>query len=412
MNPDNFKFNQQIYSIMEKNRWVRLAEVFAFIVFSSLLGWTLFPIPKTWLNLLWYILASFLILVNAFYAAIKYVEDIYEIRSFRDARRYFLVVFFGFKLPTAKVSGGKWKSAKNFDSLERVGGPGIFQIERDNVVVVETLRFYGDVLVAGERKLTRYDLVKDVFSTEEQYEKIEEIEALTADGIRINVRNVQFHFRIDGFFLPNAKNRSTVAYLPSKLAVKDLAYNRPIPGDGKLTFWTGAVKGKVTGIIREHINNAYLDDLISPRETDHLSLVKLREKIESEKTKEDFKKMGIRFDSCDIGEIHVPDLDVDKEHLRMLFVRQSGAMNVMRAQSDSESFASQERGRAEGQAMLLQSIARALQEIGVDGKDPAAVRKNLRNILLTRTAQILESRTSIYKANHKENDENDHKTKL
>ncbi len=411
MNSGNFKLNQLIYNILEKNRWVRVVEVFVFSVFSSLMGWALFPTLKTWLNLLWYFLASVLILVNAFYAAIKYVEDIYEIRSFRDARRYFLVVFFGFRLPTAKVSGGKWKSAENFDSLERIGGPGVFQIERDNVVVVETLRFYNDVLVAGERKLTSYDLVKDAFSTEEQYEKIDEIEALTADGIRINVKNVQFRFRINGFFLPNAKNRLTVAYLPSKLAVKDLAYNRPIPGDGKLAFWTGAVKGKVTGIIREHINNAYLDDLISPRETDHLSLVKLREKIESEKTKEDFKKMGIRFDSCDIGEIHVPDIDVDKEHLRMLFVRQSGAMDVMRAQSDSESFASQERGRAEGQAMLLQGIARALQEIGVDGKDPAAVRKNLRNILLTRTAQILESRTSIYKA-HKENGENDHKEKL
>jgi hypothetical protein len=412
MNLGNFKLNQKIYNILEKNRWVRVFEVIVFIAFSALLGWAIFPTQKTLANLGWYILASILILVNAFYAAIKYTEDIYEIKNFQDARRYFLIVFFGFKLPTAKVSGGKWKLGEKSDSLERIGGPGIFQIERDNVVVVETLRFYNDVLVAGERKLTRYDLVKDVFSTEEQYENIDEIEALTADGIRVNLKNVQFRFRIDGFFLPNAKGRPTVAYLPSKLAVKDLAYNRPIPGDGKLAFWTGAVKGKVTGIIRGHINNAYLDDLISPRETDHLSLVKLREKIESDATKNDFKKMGIRFDSCDIGEICVPDIDVDKEHLRILFVRQSGAIDVMRAQSDSESFASQERGRAEGQAMLLQGIARALQEIGVDGKDPAAVRKNLRNILLTRTAQILESRTSIYKANHKEHNENDHKAKL
>jgi hypothetical protein len=375
------------------------------------LGWAIFPTEKNLENLAWYFLSSCLILLNAFYAAIRYIEDIYELRSFREASRYFSIVFFGFKLPREKASGGKRKSTEDFNSIERIGGPGIFQIERDNVVVVETLRFYNDVLVAGERKLTRYDLVKDVLSTEEQYEKLDEFEALTADGIPIKIRNVQIRFRIDGFFLPNAKGRPTVAYLPSKLAVKDLAYNRPIPDNGKLAFWTGAVKGKVTGIIRDHINSAYLDDLISPRQADHLSLTKLREKIESEKNKGDFKKMGVRFDSCDIGEIYVPDMDVEKEHLKMLFVRQNGAMDVVRAQSESESFASQERGRAEGQAMLLRGIASALQEIGMDGKDPAAIKKNLRNILLTRTAQILESRTSIYKA-HKENHENDPKAKL
>ena len=411
MNTTNFNSNKVIHDALEKNRWTRVFEVFVFLVFFAVLGWAFFPTAKDLPSLGKYVLVVLLILGNTFYATIKYVEDIYEIRDFKDARHYFLVVFFGFKLPKVKVSGGKKITSETFDSLEYIGGPGIFHIERDNVVVVETLRFYNDVLVAGERKLTRYDLVKDTFSTEEQYEKIDVIEALTADGIPVHVKNVLFRFRIDGFFLPNAKGRPTVAYLPSKLAVKDLAYNRPVPKEGKLSFWTGSVKGKVTGMIKDHISNAYLDDLISPRETDHLSLAKLREKIESEKTKADFKKMGIRFGSCDIGEVYIPDVDVDKEHLKMLFARQNGAIYVLRAQSEAESFSSQERGRAEGQAMLLRGIAHALQEIGVDTKDPAALQKNLRNILLTRTAQILESRTSIYKA-HKEKDKNDPQAKL
>ncbi len=61
--------------------------------------------------------------------------------------------------------------------------------------------------------------------------------------------------------------------------------------------------------------------------------------------------------------------------------------------------------------MLLSSITRALQEVGGDEQDPVAVRKNLLNILLTRTAQILELRTSIYKT-YKEDNKNDHKGKL
>ena len=153
--------------------------------------------------------------------------------------------------------------------------------------------------------------------------------------------------------------------------------------------------------------------MISPREADGHPLDKLRNNFESGHEKDRFKKMGVSFNSCNIGEIIVPAVDVDKEHLKMWFVRQSGIMSVIRAQSDSESFASQERGRAEGQAMLLRGISSALQEVGMGGKDPAAIRKNLRNILLTRTAQILESRTSIYKnKNHKENGKHDNKAKL
>jgi hypothetical protein len=398
-------------------RLLRVLAVFFFLVSSSLLArwfflW-LFPSLRpasqqidrqVILNFLLYFSIVVLVFVNAFYAAARYIDDIYEINDIGSALGYLQIVFFGFKLPSSKVSGGKRSlPTGKFDSMEQIGGPGILKIERDNVVVTETLRTYKDVLVAGAHNLTRLDSIKEILSTEEQYEKIENIEALTADGIRVIIKEVQIRFRIDGFFPTNMKGQPTVAYLPSKRAVKDLAYQRNVPATQKMSSWTEAVKGKVSTIVREHINNAYLGDLISPRETGAHPLDKLREKLESGDTKETFKKMGVCFNWCYIGEVHAPEVDVDKEHLQIWFAKKSGAINVIRAQSESESFASQERGRAEGQNMLLQAIVRALQEIGVNGKDPAIVRKNLRSILLTRTAQILESRTSIYKTNHKDN---------
>jgi hypothetical protein len=413
MNVHGSKLNQLFNKALDKGRFLRVLELGALIFFFSWLGWRLFPTPKDPIYWLWYAFAVTLIFLNAFYAGAKYVQDIYEIDRFRNAFNYLWIVFFGYNLPKVKVAGGKKNFPGKSYSLENIGGPGICQIERDNVVVVETLNDYKDVLMAGEWNLTRYDYIKDVLSTEEQYEKITGIDALTADGIRVEVKEVQIRFRMDGFFLPNGKGRQTVAYMPYKNAVKDLAYQQNVPVNGKLANWTTSVKGVVSGIVREHINNSYLADLISPREAEGHPLDKMRRDFESKKVKDRFKKMGVRFDSCNIGEIIVPAVDVDKEHLKMWFVRQSGIMSVIRAQSDSESFASQERGRAEGQAMLLRSISSALQEIGMGGKDSAAVRKNLRNILLTRTAQILESRTSIYKnKNYKENGEHDNKAKL
>jgi hypothetical protein len=406
-----YKLGNLFNSFRLLGRLVRVFMVFLFLLFSSLFArwfflW-LFPSLRpasqqidrqVILNFLLYFSIVVLVFLNAFYAAARYIDDIYEINDLGSALGYLQMVVFGFNLPNIKVSGGKRSpSAEEFNSLERIGGPGVLKIERDNVVVIETLRTYKDVLVAGVHNLTRFDFIQDILSTEEQYEKIENIEVLTADGIRIVVKEVQIRFRIDGFFPPNIKGQPTVAYLPSKRAVKDLVYQRAVPADGKLPMWTNTIKGAVTGIVREHINNAYLGDLVSPHEVKGHSLDKLRQKLNSESTKERFKKMGIRFNFCNVGEIYIPDLDVDKEHLRMWFVRQSGAINILRAQSVSESFANQERGRAEGQAMLLRGISHALQEIGVDGKDPIVVRKNLRNILLTRTAQILEARSASHK---------------
>jgi hypothetical protein len=72
-----------------------------------------------------------------------------------------------------------------------------------------------------------------------------------------------------------------------------------------------------TGIIRKHINTSYLVDLISPREAEGHPLDKLRNNFESGHEKDRFKKMGVSFNLCNIGEIVVPAVDVDKEHLKM-----------------------------------------------------------------------------------------------
>jgi len=421
MNSNGFIFGKFFSPFRLLGRVMRVFLLFLILLFFAFWGrlffnWLFPPSPpvseqsfqQIILNILLYFLASGLIFGNAFYAAARYVGDIYEI-NFKDALRYLVMMFFGLGIPKVKVVGGQPVFSGSFDSLKQIGGPGILNIDRDNVVVIETLTAYKNVLMAGAHDLTRFDSIKEILSTEEQYEKIENIEALTADGIRVGIKEIQIRFRIHGFSPPNATGLPSVAYLPSKTAVKDLAYQRNVPADRKLAPWTGAVKGVVSGIVREHINNAYLGDLISPREVGAHPLDELRRKLESESTKERLKKMGVAFNSCHIGEVCVPDVDVDREHLQIWFAKKNGAIRVIRAQSKSESFASQERGRAEGQNMLLQAIVRALQEIGVDSKDPAAIRKNLRNILLTRTAQILESRTSIYKTNHKDSFDDNHK---
>jgi hypothetical protein len=372
------------------------------------------PLSSGAIALLEYGTLILLITIQAFYIGAKYLQDIYEAPSVLHTLKYLLAVTFGWNLPKLKIIGGQREFEGDFNTIERIGGPGILQIGRDNVVALETLQTQGNVLVAGERSISRFDFVKDVFSTEEQYGIIDKINTLTADGIQVSIQNVQFRFRIEGYFKPAKNDFQAKDYIPSKKAVTYLTYQRPVDAEGNLPYWTGAVSGAVTGIIKDHVNDTCLDDLIAPSHIQGHPLDKLRNKFVSPQIHERFKDMGIKFIACNIGEIsmNTKDIDIDKERLKAWFVKQSGVLKVIRAQGKAESFVSHERGRTEGQAMLLKSIANALQDIGIKGGDAVSIRKNLRNILLTRTAQILEARTSVYHKHVKKDGQNDSKRNM
>ncbi|MCA2001122.1 MAG: hypothetical protein LDL51_04585 [Chloroflexi bacterium] len=356
---------------------------------------------------------SVLVWAAAFHAAARYLKEIYEIPRLQDAVKYLLSVCFGIKIPVVEIrEGAPFPAAGEFHPIFQIGGPGVLEVKRDNLVVVETLRAHKNVFFAGRHRLSRFDLIKDILSTEEQFGEIAEVKATTLDGIAAAVKGVQFRYRVDGSFQYDKDSTQPVFYKPSKRAVIHLVYLRAANKEGKIPPWTEAVSGKVGGIIREHINNSFLEDLIAPRGSEEHPLERLRAKFVSLEEQKKFKEMGVRLSFCSIGELVVPIAEVDKEHLKMWFVRQAGVRKVIHAQGDAESFASQERGRTEGQAMLLKSVAHALQELGVDGKDAATVRKNLRNILLTRTAQILEARTSLYRTRDEEELKNEHKGNL
>jgi hypothetical protein len=395
----------------DKMRWARRLSVLLLLLcwivlvfFWMLMVTGLAPIsmPQGLITFLQYETLILLIAVKTFYISAKYLQDIYEAPTVGNTLKYLLAVVFGWNTPKLKISGEKKEFKGDYNSIESIGGPGVLQIGRDNVVVLETLQTQKNILMAGERPITRFDFVKEVFSTEEQYGKIEKFETLTADGIQVAIYGVLFRFRVDGIFRQAENDFQVKDYIPSKKAVISLVYHRPVNVDGDSSVWTDAVSGAVTGIIKEHVNSASLDDLIAPNNMGEHSLDALRQKFISSQIHNRFKSMGVKFISCNIGEIKMISTDIDKERLNAWFVKQSGVMKVIRAQGDAESFVSHERGRTEGQAMLLKSIANALQDIGIKGNDATSVRKNLRNILLTRTAQILESRTSVYHKHAKE----------
>lgn len=379
----------------------------------------LLPLLKTFL--LYYLISLFAILI-AFYYGAKYVQDIYELEDTKQAVGYLWICMYGYNLPTLKISGGQKKLDEGqYHSMDRIGGPGKLQVAPGNAVVLETLEAHTKVVGGGTHTISRFEKIKDTLLFEDQIGEIDEIIVLTRDGVEVAVRGVLYRFRIDAITKEKYEDTLslTVPRSFSKRAVTQLSYQRAVGANHRFSPWEKAVEGKIKGIISEQINNTDLDTLVTPHILDGHPLDELRKKLNTPATRDQFKSMGIRLLSCNIGQLAMTSDKIDKQLVEAWFAKKEGMARVVRAQSESENFISQERGRAEGQAMLLKNISRALEDIdlhettdGQNGKkeQDAARRKNLRNILLARTAQILESRTSIYQSRQEEKEnKNDNK---
>jgi hypothetical protein len=322
-----------------------------------------------------------------------------------------------------KISGGqKILEEGVYSSIEQIGGPGKLEVEPGNAVALETLQSHTKVVGTGIHKLTRFEKIRDILPLEEQFGEIEEMVALTRDGVEVCVRNVQYRFCVDVVSQDKEEEKSTaiLGRSFSKRAVTQLSYQRAVGANRHFAPWVSAVQGTIKSIISEHINNTDLDALVTPHILEGHPLDELRRKLSAPATRDRLKGMGVRLISCNIGQLAMKSEEIDKQLIESWFVKKEGMARVLRAQSESENFLSQERGRAEGQAMLLKNISRALQELDLNDKpeneqDPKEKeinrRKNLKNILLARTAQILESRTSIYQP-HQEDLKHDNKGKL
>jgi hypothetical protein len=168
-----------------------------------------------------------------------------------------------------------------------------------------------------------------------------------------------------------------------------MAYNRLVRADGYQT-WEQALDFQVDTAITDYIQKNKIDQLITPgliggSDTQQI----LREAVYSAATRKAFRDRGAELIFCDIGNFEIVPKEVYQQRLESWRSRWVAKADTARATAEAQRLAAQETGRAQAQAEMLMSIARALQEIGLEGNS----RKHLRNIILMQTAQILQTLT-------------------
>lgn len=349
-----------------------------------------------------YLSLALSVVIGILLGAVLYLKDIYEIPEFGRVLKYLLSAIFpcwqilGWDpgwMASLKVSGGRREIADGeINTLDRIGGPGRLIVEPGNVVILETLLAPARILGAGEHRIRKGEIVKDVIALEEFSGRVDKITASTQDGIDVKVTEVEFRFCINPATQTSVSRTRQNPYPFSRKSVYDLVYNRNVSVDGTTGDWKAAVQGVIKRIIAEHISAHDLDTLLSPAVRDSHPMFELRQKFFEPQSQEKIKNAGAKLLWVNIGNFAAEADDIEKQRLQVWLAKQSGVEKLLHAQGEAEKISSRERGRAEAQAILLRSIAQALQEVDTGGKlDKAKTAKNLWNIVMARTAQILES---------------------
>lgn len=406
----SLNFGYLLFSEKFGFRLLRLWGMLSVIVGWGIAGTLIFEMDQdglTAFNIIRYSLPPLAAIVAAFFLGGRYLQDIYELPKYSSALKYLFASMFdgppyffvsGRFLPGLNISGGKADDDDgDINLLKRIGGPGWLSVERGNVVLLEYLHSPAKVLGPGFHFIPRLQHVEETFTLEDQHWEANPISATTRDGIEVNVHDFQFGFRLASNSQGSPlKKRTTLDPYPfSAKSVWKLAYNRSVSGDGKRLEWGKWIQNKLDGEITDYINKESIDEIIAPTSG------YIRDDVINKLSSPDLRKTIMNFMGTDVTWLNVGRFDIKDEKIRKeikdyrlkaWFAQWAGKASLIRAEGKAEQISQTEGGRIEKTTSMLRGILQALGEVKIDGD----VDGHIWNIVLARTAQIIEAMSSQY----------------
>lgn len=319
----------------------------------------------------------------AFMAGARYIQDIYELEKFQHALRYLFSSFFGFDYPHLSISGGKkGVKAGEVNLLDVIGGPGVVYVQPGNAVLFEGRDAPTAIHPNGRHFVPRFETLQPI-ALEDQYGELEGVSAMTRDGFDVKIGRTRFRFRL--LADPTARSRQN-PYPYSENAIYDMVYNRTVSDQG-LGDWSSGIASDIRKVLTGYINRHTLDQLTAPGESDGDPRGEIKRELRSSAIKDKLRRRGTELLSIDIGSFEIPDKKVEQQRLNTWQAKWMGDARLTRSYGEAQRLAYQEIGRAEAQAEMLISIVHALSDVNVR----TGTRASLRDVILVRTAQLLES---------------------
>ena len=359
-------------------RWGNLRLIFlgamAFLLFLAS-----FLVRGGWRDLI----APYAACLLAFMAGARYIQDIYELEKYPHAFLYLLASFFGIDYPHLSVYGGKKVvKADEVNLVDVVGGPGYVYVQPGNAVLFEGRYAPTAIHPNGRQFVPRFETIQPI-ALEDQYGELEGVSAMTRDGFDVKIGRTRFRFRL--FSDPAARSRLN-PYPYSEDAIYDMVYNRTVSDKG-LGEWNTGVATDIRKVITGYINRHTLDHLTAPEETGGDPRGEIQRELRSTAMKNKLRRRGTELLSIDIGSFEIPNKQVEQQRLNTWQAKWMGDARLTRSYGEAQRLAYQEIGRAEAQAEMLISIIHALSDMNLH----TGTRASLRDVVLIRTAQLLES---------------------
>ena len=338
-----------------------------------------------------YLIVPTVVLVGAVLAGVRYVQDVYNIKTYKMAFLYFISSFWGVGYPKIKISEGQINAGNTKENrLKLIGGPGYIFIRPGNAILTERLHSPAGVYSAGEFFVSRFESIVSTLNLDDQHGLVPSVSAVTKDGITVIVKDVQFRYRVwSGQRDTNtAAGRSLTNPYPFTVqAIRSMSYNRSVKADG-LTSWHDTVKGVIVGSITDYITRHQLDQITAPRYVEGDPRKEISAQLKTPGTRDRLKDIGAQLLWCDIGHFEVENKAVSDQRIDTWKAGWMGNADVKRAYGEAQRVAYQEIGHAEAQAEILMSIVHAFDDIDLAKEEKD---RNIRNIILMRTAQVLEA---------------------
>lgn len=331
--------------------------------------------------------------VSALFLSANYVRDIYELPSVAEGLRYMLTSLFSIHHSRLLIKDGKRQLKLDEANLvDRIGGPGYLNIAQGSVALVERLTSPANVYGNGLHYLTRWERLKEIATLDDQHDSIQEMSAATKEGIEVIVKQVQFRYRLRaarevGDYMRRSPDRP---YPYTIQGMRNMTYNRTVKIDG-LTSLEDTVRGAVRIAIGSFVQRHQIDYLTAPGKDDKDPRDELRRDFSSPSVRNRFRYLGVDLLWIDIGHFSIKDDQVDQERIHNWGAKWEGAAEVRRSLGEAQRLALQEIGRAEAQAGMLDGILRSMEEALTSAKTPQDRNRILRNLVMARTAQILDA---------------------
>jgi len=370
------------------------------------------------------VLLMFIGFFYTFVAAARYLMDLYELPNFRTAANYLAACsLLPWKLPEIKVANGKLVLKEDeINLIDRIGGPGIIKVDGKSVVLIERLHTYTKVLVEGKHKIERNEFIRDVVSLEEQHCRIEDVEGMTVDGIRVRVHNIFARYQLkEKRTKPKSKKEDkdsdenifdqmmkkllktwndfikwlTMQSEPPKdkvfnEAMVKLSDNRVVSAAGLMSI-NDSIEKILAGAIQLYINQHTIDQIITPEEYDGDSRKALKEALKSLDVVKQLADIGfVLVGDPQLGELEFPDTSVNKFRLGRWKEFKKGEIKVLEAQGQAYELSRQDAVRSQTQVEMIRGILSALEDLNIEDAE------DLDALIQFRTAQILDMWSGLY----------------